>query len=140
MKTLFALTALLIVVGSTTTLAQELIAGNQPTSFESNSREIKMQMPSFYGGNEALTFHIQSSLVYPEFEKNNRIEGTVYLEFQIAEDGGISDVTVTKSVSPGLDKEALRIAEAMPNWQPASYNGKPQSVRYQLPVTFEINY
>lgn len=44
---------------------------------------------------------------------------------------------VLQSTNPTLDEEALRIVSLMPKWKPGRQSGKPEKVRYAIPVTFE---
>ena len=40
--------------------------------------------------------------------------------------------------TPLLDKEALRVVNAMPAWKPGKQGGKPVRVAYTLPVRFKL--
>ncbi|MBP9767884.1 MAG: energy transducer TonB, partial [Bacteroides sp.] len=53
-------------------------------------------------------------------------------------DGSISNIRVTKSVDPYLDKEAVRVVKSMPRWIPGTQDGKPVNVEYTLPITFKL--
>ncbi|RKY53723.1 MAG: M56 family peptidase, partial [Candidatus Neomarinimicrobiota bacterium] len=44
-----------------------------------------------------------------------------------------------KGIGYGCDVEAMMAVKKMPLWNPASVNGKPITVLYQLPVRFHIN-
>jgi protein TonB len=54
------------------------------------------------------------------------------------EDGGVSDVSVARSVSPGLDKEAVRVVKMLPKFKPGKQQGKAVRVYYSLPVLFKL--
>lgn len=45
--------------------------------------------------------------------------GRVNVVFIVNEDGSLSDVKVIRSISPELDKEAIRVVKSMPKWNPA---------------------
>ena len=62
--------------------------------------------------------------------------GKVYVVFIVNEDGSLSDVKVIKSISPELDKEAIRVVKSMPKWNPAKQNGKTVKMKYVVPVNF----
>lgn len=96
--------------------------------------------PSFAGGNEGLTAFMRNNLMYPEIARRNGIEGTVTLEFYIKDNGTIEKIKVITSANAFLDKEAIRLVESMPRWNPAIQNGNPITVKYQLPVTFELYF
>lgn len=98
------------------------------------------EMPVFPGGNEALTNYIQNNLRYPAFEKENGIQGVVYVSLIVRKNGTISDVQVVKGVNnaPAFGGEAVRLISEMPNWIPGKMNGKPVDVRMNLPVRFKL--
>jgi periplasmic protein TonB len=47
----------------------------------------------------------------------------VIVKFVVDKDGRITDVEITRSVDPSLDKEAMRIVKAMPKWKPGKLKG-----------------
>lgn len=94
------------------------------------------EQPEFPGGIEAMYKYLGKNTKYPQMETDAGIQGKVYVEFVVSNDGSIKDVTLKRGVSPGLDKEALRVVKGMPKWSPGKMNGKPVKVRYILPVNF----
>ena len=46
------------------------------------------------------------------------------------------DTLVIRSISPELDKEAIRVVKSMPKWNPAKQNGKVVKMKYVVPVKF----
>lgn len=38
---------------------------------------------------------------------------------------------------PAIDKEATRVIESMPKWNPGKVSGRPERVRYMLRVNFK---
>lgn len=97
------------------------------------------QFPEFPGGNKALISNVYEHLQYPQMEKDNHIQGKVIVRFIVNEDGSVSDATVVKKVSPGLDKEAVRVVKLLPPFVPGRQQGKVVRVYYDLPVRFELN-
>lgn len=63
---------------------------------------------------------LTDNLKYPLAAQKQKIEGRVVVSFVINRDGSLTDIKVTKSANPLLDREALRVAKMMPNWKPAS--------------------
>jgi TonB family protein len=53
------------------------------------------------------------------------IHGTVKVLFIISKTGKVASARIIKSLSPALDQEALRIVNSMPDWEPATIEGKP---------------
>ena len=50
----------------------------------------------------------------------------------------VGDDLELESVDPSLDKEALRLVNAMPKWNPGKKNGVPVNVEFTLPITFRL--
>lgn len=81
---------------------------------------------------------IDKTLVYPKAAQENGIHGKVIVGFVVNKDGSLSDVEVTRSVDPSLDREVVRIVKSMPQWIPGTKNGVPVRVRLQLPIEFSF--
>ncbi|MDE6238719.1 MAG: energy transducer TonB, partial [Muribaculaceae bacterium] len=64
--------------------------------------------------------------------------GKVIVEFVVSKTGAIENARVLRGRHPALDKEALRVVKAMPNWNPGRNNGNAVKVTYTLPVTFKL--
>jgi protein TonB len=96
------------------------------------------QMPEFPGGEGALFKFIQSNIQYPPMERDNDIQGRVIVGFVVNEDGSVSDVSVKKGVSAGLDKEAIRVVKLLPKFKPGKQQGKAVKVAYVLPIMFKL--
>jgi protein TonB len=71
-------------------------------------------------------------------ERDNDIQGKVLLRFVVMEDGSVADVNVMRGVSPGLDKEAVRVVRMLPKFKPGRQQGKPVRVYFNLPVVFKL--
>lgn len=96
-------------------------------------------MPQYPGGQIAMLKYIMENIKYPEQAIKEGIQGRVTVRFIVEKDGSISDVRPVLSVHPLLNKEAVRVVESMPKWTPATQNGKPVRVRYNVPVMFKLN-
>lgn len=94
------------------------------------------EQPEFPGGPAEMYKFWDKIKKYPDMEYEAGIQGKVYVEFTVEKNGSIEDVKVRRGVSPGLDKEAMRMIKAMPNWNPGKMNGKPVKCRFTLPVNF----
>ena len=96
------------------------------------------EQASFPGGEEALKTFIDEHLKYPEELGDIDIIGRVNLSFTIKKNGKISDIKVTKSLDPILDRRAIDIVKSMPRWIPAKRNGKPISSTTTVSVKFML--
>ncbi len=61
----------------------------------------------------------------------------VFVQFQIDTLGNLQNVKA-RAPHPTLEKEAIRTVELLPNFIPATQNGKPVVVVYTLPIVFNI--
>ena len=95
-------------------------------------------LPRYIGGNSVMMQVINKNTKYPQLEKEKNIQGTVYISFDIDTAGVTSNFKVEKSVSPGLDKEALRVAGLMSGWLPAIRKGQPAKSNMTIPVKFVL--
>ena len=96
------------------------------------------EKPSFPGGESAMKSYLNSTLKYPIYAQENGVQGRVIVQFIIEKDGSISDVKISRSVDPSLDREALRVVKAMPKWNPGKVNGIPVRVKNEVPVVFGL--
>lgn len=96
-------------------------------------------MPEFPGGQFALNRFIYANLRYPVDAMQKGIQAKVFVNFVIDEEGNVCDASVTRSVDPLLDKEALRVVNSFPKWSPGMQRGKPVRVSYTIPIGFNLN-
>ncbi len=138
MKTIqqFFLVMLLTFVGSIS-FAQEIEVKEEP--LEEDVYTIVENMPEFPGGQEAMFNHIKENIVYPTEAKEKGIEGKVYVNFTVNEDGSIGNVKVIRGVHPLLDNESVRVVKSFPKWTPGKQKGKLVRVSYNLPITFRMS-
>lgn len=95
--------------------------------------------PSFPGGMAALYKLIGERLNYPEAARSNGITGKVHLKFVINKRGEVENVQITRGVDPLLDREAIRVIEGLPRWNPGTQRGKPVNVWFSMPINFQLN-
>lgn len=97
------------------------------------------KQPEFPGGNTAMMKFLSSNIKYPVIAQENGIHGRVICNFVVERDGSITDVQVVRGVDPSLDKEAVRVIQSMPKWEPGKQRGSAVRVRFTLPVVFRLN-
>ena len=94
---------------------------------------------TFPGGEFKMVEYLRDNLIYPEPAREKGIEGKVYVQFVVEEDGSITNVKIMRSVNKWLDAEAFRVIKSMPKWNPGTQNGKPVRTTMMLPINFKIN-
>ncbi len=83
------------------------------------------------------TKDILARIEYPPIALRQGIEGVVYLELFIDEEGNIRKVNVLKDPGFGFSDAALRALEGI-RCEPARANGKTVAVRFRYPVRFTL--
>ena len=94
--------------------------------------------PSFPGGEKELLKYLSENIKYPPLARENNIQGTVALTFVVGKDGSVKDVQIVKDIGGGCGKEAVRVVQTMPKWNPGEANGHAVKVRFTLPVRFRL--
>jgi len=93
----------------------------------------------FPGGINKMRLFIADNLKYPQVEAELGIGGKCFLQFVVAKDGDISNVTIQKGVTdcPDCDKEAKRVVKIMPRWKPGKIKGKAVDSYFNIPIIFK---
>lgn len=96
------------------------------------------QKPSFKGGEAAMFKWLGEHIQYPPAAAEEGASGKVQVQFIVSKSGKVTNVKVVRGKHPALDKEAVRVVSAMPDWTPGRQNGQPVNVTYILPVNFTL--
>ncbi len=97
------------------------------------------ELPEFVGGMPALMLFLSKKMTYPTDARRMGIDGKVFVQFVVNEDGSISDIEVIKSLSSSTDQEAMRVVKLMPHWIPGKLRGIPVKVKFVLPLRFKLD-
>jgi TonB family protein len=89
-------------------------------------------------GFQQLYEYFSSELKYPEEAVKDSIQGIVTVSFIINTEGKPEKIKVVNSLGFVFDHEVIRLIENMPNWKPATMNGKPVHSRISMPLTFRL--
>ncbi|MHB9141086.1 MAG: energy transducer TonB [Paludibacter sp.] len=93
----------------------------------------------FPGGDAALLEYIKNNIRYPAEARKNKEEGKVVVRFSIPRNGKILNAKIIRSLSPSLDKEALRIVNSFPDWTYHKFESRTDTILYNLPIRFELD-
>jgi TonB family protein len=74
---------------------------------------------------------------YTDDAKARRVQGNVELDVVVKSDGTVGDVTVTKSLDPDLDEQAVKATKQW-RFRPGSKDSKPVDVMVQIELTFTL--
>lgn len=89
-------------------------------------------------GNRIFKKYLEENLRYPEAAKDNKIEGTVVLEIKVSSRGGVTDISIKKSLGYGCDQEAIRLVKEGPAWKAAEKDGNPIKDKVKVKVKFKL--
>ena len=87
--------------------------------------------PDFPGGIQKFYTYIMNNYRIPDEEGLN---GNVFVTFVVEKDGRLTDIKVLRDIGFGTGKEALRVLNNSPKWNPGEQNGKKVRVQYSLPI------
>ncbi|NOZ47230.1 MAG: energy transducer TonB [Chlorobi bacterium] len=94
--------------------------------------------PKYLGENENFQWFIAVNINYPDFAKENGIQGTVYVQTIINENGKFENISILKGVHEVLDKESFRIIKTAGEFEPAILNGQKIKVYTIIPIRFVL--
>lgn len=89
-------------------------------------------------GYDALYEYFNKNLVYPHEAVKDSIQGIQTVSFVINADGKPEQIQIGKPLGEAFDREARRLIENMPEWKPATLNGKPVPSKISVPLTFSV--
>jgi TonB family protein len=90
-------------------------------------------MPEVIGG----LYSIQSKIIYPEIAKRAGIEGKVYVQAFIDENGNVANAKIIKGIGAGCDEAALD-AVKQTKFKPGRQKDKPVKVQVSIPIVFKL--
>ena len=96
------------------------------------------QFPEYIGGEAARIQFLVDNIIYPKKARRNNIMGTVYLSFNVSEEGEVERVKILRGVHPVLDAEAIRVVKKMPKWKPCKIDGENVRIKFNMPIKFTL--
>ena len=96
------------------------------------------EQPEFPGGQQAMFQFLARNIKYPTKAARANVQGRVFLQFIVTEDGNVRDIKVLKGIGFDCDEEAARVLAMFPKWIPGKQDGKPVNVKYHLPINFQL--
>ena len=96
------------------------------------------QSPQFPGGIQAFGHYLATNIHYPAHSREKGIQGRVIVSFVVEKDGSLSNIHIARGVADDIDREALRVIQASPQWIPGRQNGKLVRVAYTVPISFTL--
>jgi protein TonB len=145
-------------------LTEPIIVNNEKA--DEKPYEVVEKMPQYQGGDGELLSYIVKNLKYPVIAQESGTQGKLLVRFVVNKDGKVTNASILKKMLDkpadkkgvvvvgynkqdsiatmnenagiALEKEALRVVNAMNNWTPGEQDGKKVAVYYILPITFKL--
>ncbi len=95
--------------------------------------------PIYTGGPGEMNKFISGNLRYPADAVERNVQGLVVYTFVVEKDGTLTNFDLIHRADSSLDKEALRILQAMPPWRPAKYKEQVVRSKSYVPMYFRLN-
>ncbi|CAD5270489.1 MULTISPECIES: energy transducer TonB [unclassified Imperialibacter] len=97
------------------------------------------KMPEPMGGMADFMAFLGKNIRYPKSGIRNDIQGKVYVQFIVDEQGNLTDLKVIKGINEDFDSESLRVLSKAPAWKPGRQGGRPVKVRMVLPIIYKLH-
>lgn len=94
--------------------------------------------PEFKGGYGLFYKMLANHIQYPPGDRDSGLQGKVYVTFVVEKDGSLTNMRVSRSPSPAMAAEAMRVIALSPPWSPALLFGVAQRVLCTVPVNFSL--
>lgn len=91
------------------------------------------------GGLVAFYKFIRETMVYPDYAKQQKVEGIVYVQLVVEKDGSLSNMSVVRGLGFGCDEVAMSAVASYGNWIPAQIKGQLARQRMVLPIVFKLH-
>jgi protein TonB len=114
--------------------AKGMTESGMPSADESGVYTVVDAAPQLIGGLEALHAHVD----YPEEAYNAGVQGRVYVQFVVDENGRAQDLKIAKGLPMGCNDAAMRAIQRA-KFTPGLVNRLPVKSRMTLFVNFAIN-
>jgi protein TonB len=89
------------------------------------------------GGSEALKKFIKNNLRYPKEALNHRVEGSVFLRYEVNEKGKVHNISVISCLGYGCDEEAERIIRLL-KYSQIKNRGIKVNTKFKLAINFKL--
>lgn len=106
---------------------------NNPLNFH-----IAEELPQYPGGAVEFMKWLTKTLRYPEGARKRKVQGKVVAVFYVEKDGSVTGISVTQSLAPDCDREALRVLGMMPKWKPGVQHDRPCRTKVCIPIVFKL--
>ncbi len=115
------------------TYEEEVEVGGDPVYFAD-------QMPTYRGGDlNQFRAHMQEIVDYPQTAIDLDLQGKVFVQFVINQQGELVDIEIVKGIDPILDNAVIAALRKSEKWEPGEQSGRKVKVAMNMPIVFKLN-
>lgn len=116
---------------------QDIITNKKYKVLEPHIGKSLTREPIYLGGDAYIISEVFRNIKYPAYALRNKKTGEVMVSFTVDKNGKTSNFHVKKPEGYGLDEEAIRVLELLPdNWLPGLIDEEAIDVEVDFPVLF----
>jgi len=105
---------------------------------EGDQPEEPIQLAEPVGGKRAYNKYLDDNLHYPPAALDQKIDGSVTLEFTVQPNGTMEDFTVIRGLEGGCNEEVIRLVKEGPAWSPSLRGIVPLKSTVRVHVKFDL--
>jgi protein TonB len=96
------------------------------------------EYPKFGNGDADLLSFLKRHIIYPQFERDNDIQGNIVVRFIICTDGYLCCGSTIRHVNENLETEAIRVTKMLHLWNPGKLENQFVPVYFNMPISFKL--
>lgn len=96
-----------------------------------------LKLPTYPGGKQAFLIFVKNNLNYPKQAIENKIQGLVFVEYDVDNVGNVLNVFIKKGLGYGCDEEAIRVIKLL-QYEPVRNRGVRMKTRMKTRISFEL--
>lgn len=102
---------------------------------------IEFQKPKFRGGDfDGFYKEIKELHNKMSFQKDSNINGYVYINFIVGEDGNVRDVNVNSKIPAELENFIIKYFQEVKGWEPAIHMNRKVPFNINVPINFYTTF
>ena len=96
--------------------------------------------PMFNNEEDLVKFRdwVYANFCLPKEYRDVSFQGTIVVELVVNRKGNVCATRIVRPIDRLLEKEALRVVNESPQWQPATHRGENVSVRILIPIRLRL--
>lgn len=98
----------------------------------------KDELPDVKVNMQDITKFIIQNLRYPIRAAEKGIQGRVFVQYVLDENGNVKYPRIIEGVSPEINEEVIRLINSLPQYEPSTYDGISVPMYFTMPIRFRL--